>query len=347
MTRRPLAKPFLALIWLMTALPLLFTACAGEVPAPDPSAVESRPASPVIYDTDMAHEDMIAALFLLAHPNVAVKAITVAGTGEAHCAPGVTHALGLVALSGQAEVPVACGSETPVAGDQEFPAEWRQGADAAYGVEMPAGGQPDELDAPELIARVIREVDEPVNVVAVGPLTNIAAALQEHPEIVPEIGMIYIMGGAVDAPGNVQGADAEWNIYVDPAAANIVLNAGAPVTLVALDATGDAPVTRTFYNGLGDHLDTPAAQLVYELLSANVDFVGDPGFHFWDTLTAAISTDDGLATFEEMRLRVVEAEGPEIGRTVRAPDGPTIRVATSADRPAFERLLLTVLNWSP
>jgi pyrimidine-specific ribonucleoside hydrolase len=323
---------------------LLSAACGGETPTHVPSTIEPREPTPVIYDTDMAHEDMFAALYLLGHPNVEVKAITVAGTGEAHCAPGMTHALGLVALSGKPEVPVSCGSETPLAGDHEFPAEWRERADTAYGVDVPEGGQPADLDAPDLIAQVARETDEPLNIVAVGPLTNIAAALQEHPDIVSEIGMIYIMGGSVDAPGNVQGTPAEWNIYVDPAAANIVLNAGAPVTLVPLDATTDAPVTRGFYDTLGDNLDTPAAQLVHDLLRANLDFVGDPGFHFWDTLTAAISTDDGLATFEEMPIQVVEGDGPESGRTERTPDGPTIRVATSANRQAFEQLLLTVLN---
>ncbi len=321
---------------------LIATACTN--PTPIPITIQPREPVPLIYDTDMAHEDMFAALFLLGHPNVEVKAITVAGTGEAHCAPGMTHALGLVALSGQPEVPVSCGSEAPMAGDHEFPAEWRQAADSAYSVEMPAGGEPAELDAPALIARVLRETDEPVTIVAVGPLTNIAAALQEQPDLASDIGMIYVMGGAVDAPGNVQGSPAEWNIYVDPAAANIVLNAGAPVTLIPLDATGDVPVTEDFFETLGDNLDTPAAQLVYDLLSANQNFVGDPGFHFWDTLTAAISTDNSLATFEEMSLQVVEGDVPESGRTVRTPDRPAIRVATGANRPAFEQLLLTILN---
>ncbi|HXQ32988.1 MAG TPA: hypothetical protein VN843_03080, partial [Anaerolineales bacterium] len=79
---------------------LFLTGCGNRNLKPDPSLIQIQTPKPVIFDTDMAHEDMFAALFLLSHPNVDVKAITVSGTGEAHCAPGVAHALGLVKISG-------------------------------------------------------------------------------------------------------------------------------------------------------------------------------------------------------------------------------------------------------
>jgi pyrimidine-specific ribonucleoside hydrolase len=306
----------------------------------------------VILDVDMAHEDMFATLFLLQHPNVEVKAVTVSGTGEAHCGPGVGNALGLVRLVEKTGVPVSCGREAPLAGDHAFPDAWRADADRAYGVQLPEGGDPSPLSAPQLIAEVLMGADERVSIVAVGPLTNLADALQAHPEIADRIEAIYVMGGAVEVSGNVGnsgvGIDnphAEWNIYVDPTAANIVFESGLPVTLVPLDATRDVPVTRKFYNALGKQANSPAASFVHEMLGANLDFVGSGGFQFWDTLTAAIFTDESLATYEQYDLRVVEQEGPQSGYTKPTDGGATVRVAVSADRDRFEQLLVTILNW--
>jgi len=317
--------------------------------ATDPSSIQTP--KPIIFDTDMAHEDMFAALFLLSHPNVDLKAITVSGTGEAHCERGVVNALGLVTLSEHDEIPVTCGRETPLAGDHEFPAEWRQAVDDAYGVELPKGGEPSELNAADLIIDIIKSSDEPVTIVAVGPLTNIAESIQKEPSIDGKIKEIFVMGGAVNVDGNVgfsgAGIDnqyAEWNIYIDPVAANIVFNSGIPITLVPLDATKDVPVTTKFYNSLKKDLNTPSANIVYELLTANLNFVSNGGFQFWDTLTSVTFTDESIATFEEMQLSVVEEEGPESGYTKPDPTGATIRVATSADRSKFESIFLTILN---
>ncbi|NJC95758.1 MAG: hypothetical protein C3F07_08605 [Anaerolineales bacterium] len=111
----------------------------------------------------------------------------------------------------------------------------------------------------------------------------------------------------IDQPGvGINNKYAEWNIYIDPVAANIVFKSGIPIVLVPLDATNNVPITCRFYNALGDHLNTPAANLVYDILTANLDFVDSGGFQFWDSLTSAIFTDPSIATFEEFKLIVVE-----------------------------------------
>ena len=342
-------KVFVKVIFLL----LVLTGCAPLNVTANPDLIQLQAPKPVILDVDMAHEDMFSTLFLLSHPNVDLRAITVSGTGEAHCGPGVRNALGLVALSGHEDIPVACGRETPLAGDHEFPAQWRQAADDAYGVAIPTGGAASDLSASDLIIEVLQNVDESVTIVAVGPLTNIAEAIQKEPEITTSIEAIYIMGGAVNVEGNVgisgvgiQNEYAEWNIYIDPSAANIVFNSGVPLILVPLDATRDVPVTRDFYKTLGNNRSTPTAQLVYDMLTANLDFVDSGGFQFWDSLTAAIFTDPSIANFEEMELTVVEEEGPESGRTKSASDGATVKVAVSADRERFEQILLTIWNWN-
>ena len=332
---------------------LLLVGCANQSLTSDPSMIQIQSPRPVIFDTDMAHEDMFSALFLLSHPNVDVRAITVSGTGEAHCGPGVSNALGLVALSGHEDIPVACGRETPLAGNHVFPTEWRQAADEAYGVEIPAGGEASDLSASDLIIDILQKSNEAVTIVAVGPLTNIADVLQKAPEVSTKIKEIYIMGGAVEAKGNVgnsgvniQNEYAEWNIYIDPVAANIVFKSGIPIVLIPLDATKDVPVTRDFYKALDKNRNTPAAKLVYEMLTANLDFVDSGGFQFWDSLTSATFTDQSIVKYKELKLSVVEDEGPESGRTKQDANGAKIKVAVSADRKKFEQLFLTVLNWA-
>jgi pyrimidine-specific ribonucleoside hydrolase len=334
------------------ALSLLLAGCGGKPPAPNPSLIQTQTPKPVIFDTDMAHEDIFSALFLLSHPNVDVRAITVSGTGEVHCGPGVGYALGLVKLSDHEDIPVACGRETPLAGNRVFPAGWRQSADEGYGVVMPNGENPSALSAPDLIIDLVQNSDKPVTIVAVGPLTNIAEVIQKEPDIVANIAEIYIMGGAVKVEGNVgnsgvgiQNKYAEWNIYIDPLAANIVFNSGAPIILVPLDATKDVPITRRFHRALGDNRNTPSANLVYDILTANLDFVDSGGFQFWDSLTSAIFTDPNLAIFEEFQLTVVEEDGPESGFTKPDPNGAKIKVAVSADRDKFEAIFLAILNW--
>jgi len=332
---------------------LLLAGCANQSLTPDPGMIHIQPAQPVIFDTDMAHEDMFAALFLLSHPNVDVRAITVSGTGEAHCGPGVSNALGLVALSGHENIPVACGRETPLAGDHVFPAEWRQAADEAYGVEIPAGGDASDLSASDLIIDLLQKSNEAMTIVAVGPLTNIADALQKAPEINAKIKEIYIMGGAIESKGNVgnsgvniQNEYAEWNIYIDPVAANIVFKSGVPIVLIPLDATEDVPVTRNFYKALDKNRNTPMAKLVYEMLTANLDFVDSGGFQFWDSLTSSTFTDQSIVKFKELNLSVLEEEGPESGRAKQDTNGAKIKVAVSAEQNKFEQLFLTVLNWA-
>ncbi len=337
---------------LLLLIALFLTGCGSGNLQPDPSLIQTHTLKPVIFDADMAHEDMFSALFLLSHPNVDVKAITVSGTGEAHCEAGVANALGLVYVSGHADIPVTCGSETPLMGNHVFPAEWRHGADDAYGVDIPAGGTASTLSAADLIVDIVQGSNEKITIVAVGPLTNVAEALQKTPEISANIEAIYIMGGALEVDGNVGNSGvgienkyAEWNIYIDPAAANIVLRSGVPIILVPLDATQDVPVTRNFHKALGKNLNTPTANLVYELLTANLDFVDSGGFQFWDSLTAAIFTDETIASFQDFSVVVVEDEGSESGRTKPDSNGVNIKAAVRADQDKFEKLFLTILNW--
>ncbi len=157
---------------------------------------------PVVIDSDMTSDDWMATLFLLNDPDFAVKAITVTGTGFADCDAGVESALGLLALTDYGDVPVSCGAETPLVGDNAPPAEWRTTIETVEALGLPDGGDPVEQDAVALFTSVIGESPEPMTVLALGPLTNVGAALEATPELAENIEMIYVMGGAVDVEGS-------------------------------------------------------------------------------------------------------------------------------------------------
>ena len=325
-------------------------------PATTPTATLPPPATSqpraIVIDTDMAADDWMAILTLLQRPEVTVRAITVTGTGEAHCAPGIRHALGLAALSGDDKILVACGRETPLQGNHAFPDSWREGVDTLLGLTLPEGQDTaSNLTAVELLASVIQSSPVKVTLLTLGPLTNIAEALQNNPSLADNIERIYIMGGAVDVPGNVGASGvginnntAEWNIYVDPYAANIVLQSSAPIALVPLDATNHAPLTARFYNRLKSNHTSPEATFVFDVLTQQKAFIDSGGYYFWDPLAAAILADESLATFQNKNLCVVETEGPESGWTKSGNGCPEVRVAVSADGGRFEEMFLDTLN---
>ena len=306
--------------------------------------------TPVIVDTDMAADDWFALLYLLQHPDADVLAITVTGAGEATCPIGAENALDLLTLTGDIRVPVACGQNEPLEGAHVFPQAWRDDSDRMSRLSLPDNPiAADERGAVALLIDTLNEASSPVTVITLGPLTNVAQALTEAPEITAKIERIVIMGGAVEVPGNVQPviADnpyAEWNIYVDPTALDIVLNSGVPVTLVGLDATNQVPVTPAFFRTLGRDRTTTAANFVFEALEKSFDMIQSEQRSFWDPLTVAATIDPSLMTTQTMPMRVITAEGAESGRTAVNESGQPVEVAVGVDADRFEQAFLNVLN---
>jgi len=307
---------------------------------------------PVVIDTDMAADDWMAILFLLQRSDVQVKAITVTGAGEAHCEPGVRNALGLVALAGNDPIPVACGRETPLAGNQEFPQAWREGVDQLLGLQLPEGSNPDTTgNAVDLLVSTAETSPEKVVLLTLGPLTNVAEAIQQEPAFLENIQQIYIMGGALQVPGNVfysgvgiDNKDAEWNVFVDPLAAKIVIESGAPVTLVPLDATNQVPADLSFYRQLQSNRKTPEAEFIYQVLSNKLDMILPGVYYFWDPLVAAVAVDESIGYIKDGLVRVIAEPGVHSGATRLVKDGVPVRYAKSADNERFVFEFLRALN---
>lgn len=332
----------------VVVLAIVATGCGSDEASPTSSTMPepSAAAIPVVVDTDVAIDDLVALTLLLASEEVDVRAITISGTGEVRCPAGIGVVQDLLDRTGGEDVPVACGRSTPLDGTHQFPTEWRDAADSGWGVLVPTDTP--APDAPSAVELLVDTVEPGVTLLTLGPLTNVADALRADDRLAERVASIVVMGGAVDVGGNVtdptlDATNSEWNVYIDPTAASEVFASGAAVLLVALDATEKAPVTPVFLERLALNTHTPAASLVAELYRAN-PLVAIGEAYFWDPLAAAAVIDSGLLTTERADIAVVTVDGSDIGRTVRADNGDPIDVATSADAAAFEDLLLRTLD---
>ncbi|MGQ4691740.1 pyrimidine-specific ribonucleoside hydrolase RihA [Aeromonas veronii] len=307
-------------------------------------------ALPVILDCDPGHDDAIALILALASPELKVLAVT---TSAGNQTPDKTlnNALRILTLLGRDDIPVAAGAPKPLARELII-------ADNVHGESGLDGPKlPDPAFAPlgmtgiELMARSLRESPEPVTLVPTGPLTNIALLLAAHPELKPKIARIVLMGGAAGA-GNWTPA-AEFNIYVDPEAADMVFKSGIPITMCGLDVTHEAQVmdedierVRTITN--------PVAQCVAGLLDFFMIYHRDPKWGFagaplHDPCTIAWLLAPELFHGVECRVDIETSGKHTLGMTVVDRYGLTGKPANALvllglDRPGFIDLLVTRLR---
>lgn len=277
---------------------------AGRLaPAPTPSPS----ASAVVVDTDLGGDDLVALSFLLRHPDVRVVAVTIAGTGLVGCDPGVDVLADLLTALGEPDLPVACGREEAGEGGRALPAAWRELAASGTGIPRDVFTlQPTVETAPELIGRVVAR-GEPLTVVALGPLTNLADLAAELPDALADLAGVHAMGGSVDGP-LVDGV-AEWNAAADPAALTEMLASGVPLTLVPEDAVP---------TGTPGALDAPVVGEV----AAAVDYPA-----WWDLAAAAALVVPDAARVE---TATVTLDDTEPGRLRLDGDGP-VRVVRALD----------------
>ncbi|MEL7043982.1 MAG: nucleoside hydrolase, partial [Pseudomonadota bacterium] len=260
------------------------------------------PRIPLVFDTDMAIDDWAALLFLARHPGVELLAVTVAASGEAHCEPGMRNALALLELvDPHSRVPVACGDAHPLDGYFVFPEAWQKDMDRLSGVAVtPALAAADDRHAVDLLHDLFRSRSTPITVLATGPLTNIAQWQQRFPGDAAGMERLVIMGGALDVPGNIivpgftddnPNTRAEWNLYVDPLAADNVLDSELPVELIGLDVTNTVRVTTAFAKAFKARVDNPAAVFWDAVLDANAWFIDSGEYYLWDVLAALVVVD--------------------------------------------------------
>ena len=193
---------------------------------------------PVILDVDPGHDDAVALMLACGHPGLDLLAVTTVA-GNVPLEKTTRNALRVLSLAGCMDVPVGAGASKPLERSLHTAEDihGKSGLDGPEEIPEATFG-PDERGAVELISATLQASPEPVTLIPVGPLTNIAAFLREHPDLKDRIARISLMGGSIGL-GNTTPA-AEFNIYVDPEAAREVFESGLPITMSGLDVTHQA-----------------------------------------------------------------------------------------------------------
>ena len=219
---------------------------------------------PLIIDTDPGQDDAVAILLALASPEIDLLGITTVA-GNVPLDLTEVNARKICDLAGRQDVPVFAGLSRPLV-RRLVTAEHVHGRTGLDGPDLPPPQTPlQEQHAVDFIIETVRkEPSGSVTIAPIGPLSNIAMALQRAPDIAPRIKQIVLMGGGCFEGGNITPA-AEFNIYVDPHAAAVVFGAGIPITMMPLDVTHKA-LTTAKRNGalraIGNRTCTAVAEML-------------------------------------------------------------------------------------
>jgi inosine-uridine nucleoside N-ribohydrolase len=189
-----------------------------------------------------------------------------------------------------------------------------------------------------------------LSILTTGPLTNLGDALEANPELADRLGPVFVMGGALHVRGNILGpgapegnAVAEWNVYVDPHALQVVIDAGLKPALISLDGTNQVPVTREFAQRAMHMGAQPASSVLAQLLNAN-PFMADGSYFLWDPLAAEVAAGFPVGSLADATVKVEEAEGPESGFTRPTEGAPNVRYLATVDATVAQDTLLGILD---
>ena len=264
----------------------------------------------IILDCDPGHDDALALTMAVASPKIDVLAVT---TSAGNQTPDKTlnNAMRMLTLLHREDIPVAQGNQTPLVEPLETAPEVH-GETGLDGVDLP---DPDfkvqPIPAIELIAKTLRESDEKVTLVVTGPMTNAALFLRVYPDLAKEkIDQIVFMGGAMGL-GNWR-PSVEFNIFVDPEAAKIVMNFGLPLVMAPLNVTHKAQIMKDEIEQIGQ-IDNPVAKAFHGLLNFFEQYHENPKWGFkgaplHDPCTIAWLIDPTMFGTDKMNVDV-ETQG--------------------------------------
>ena len=310
----------------------------------------------IIIDTDPGMgtpgadpEDGMAILYALRSPGVTVEGITLV-QGNVTVSHAWPNANRLLELADRTEVPVHAGAVEPSSPERRpLQTAWlRQREMMASPDGVP--DTPSDTAARFLVDTVLAAPGE-ITIVAIGPLTNVAAAIEADPGFAEALDRLVIMGGTVEVPGNITPA-AEFNIWMDPDSAQIVFDSGVPITMVGLDVCH-----RTHFDrAQAERLRQSRTDLAQHVADASESWItvkaglfdGDEDLHLYDTLAMAAAIEPDLLETRPALVEIETSTGPAAGMTVvhlndamrRLLTGrePNALVATGVDLDRFEAL---------
>lgn len=303
---------------------------------------------PVILDCDPGHDDALAIMLAVADPAIDLRAVTTVA-GNVTLENTTSNALRVLDMVGRPDIPVAAGADRPRVRALSTAAVMHGEGGLAGPLPMEPSRSADPIGAIGLIARVLEESSEPVTLVVTGPQTNAAAVIETLPHLRERISGIVFMGGAVDL-GNWTPA-AEFNIWVDPEAADVVMGSGLNLTMIGLEVTHQAWLTDEHAEALRDRGD--CGRFVAELLDHFVGFhqerFGWEGAPIHDAVTIAHLIDPTLVTTVFANVQIELKSELCVGRTVvdrwQVTDRtPNCHVGVGIDRDRFVTLLMDRLE---
>ncbi|RST80386.1 nucleoside hydrolase [Aquibium carbonis] len=277
-----------------------------------------NPARRIIIDTDPGQDDAVAILLALASPELEVIGIT-AVAGNVPLALTQTNARKICELAGRPDIKVYAGAVRPLM-RRLVTAEHVHGRTGLDGPTLPDPTMPlQETHAVDFIVETLL-AEEPgtVTLCPLGPLTNIAAALNRAPEIAGRIKEIVLMGGGFFEGGNVTPA-AEFNIYVDPHAADIVFSSGVPIVMMPLDVTHKALTTAkrvAAFRALGTRVGIATAELLEFFERFDEEKYGSDGGPLHDPCVIAYLVEPGLFRGRNCNVAIETASEITMGMTV-------------------------------
>ncbi len=303
---------------------------------------------PILIDTDTGVDDAMALILALRSPELSVKAITtVAGNIEvSKCTLNVHRVLDLLQIKDRPVV--ARGASHPLRA-RLLTASEVHGKDGLGNISksLPLVKPFKPGHATETILECCHRYRSRLTVVAIGPLTNLALALKADPRTFRKVGRVITMGGAFRVPGNT-GPVAEFNYYVDPEAAHLVLNSGVPVTVLPLDVTHQVVLMRKEMEyrarRRASHVALTVLRMTKEYMLYHLATQGFNGGYLHDPMAAAIAVAPDLVKTRTAHVDVETRGAFTRGMTVsdlqkpRTPKLATVQVAMAIDRERFLRL---------
>jgi purine nucleosidase len=291
----------------------------------------------IVLDTDPGIDDSLAILLALASPEVELAGVGVTG-GNCALDDGVRNALNVLAVASRTDMPVHAGVGVPLI-RPPFTAPETHGDTGLGYARLPASTVgPAREHAVDMIIREIMDHPGQVVLVAVAPLTNVALAIRKEPRIVQNVREVIIMGGALRADGNTTSL-AEFNFFVDPHAAHIVLESGMPITLLPWDITKDVLLVQADIDRLME-VASPVSRFIADATRFYIEFheqcFGFSGCSINDPVAVAMVFVPDLARTEAMHVAVEYTSELTIGKTVISYVGDSQREPDAHDQLGFD-----------
>jgi purine nucleosidase len=279
----------------------------------------------------------MALMLALNSPEFDVRAITVV-PGNVVAKQGLENALRMMSLANRCDIPVAAGAQHPLF-QKLITAEFWHGKNGLANIELPPSKcKVDARYGPDLIIEMVHAAPHEITLVPIGPLTNIALAVEKDPSIVPLVKEVILMGGSIT--GGNSTAAAEANIYNDPEAAQIVFQAGWPVTMVGLDVGDKTLFSRKYLDQLAQ-THGPVNDFIYQVASFLVSQAaqyGLDGSPMYDPLAVGTAIDATFMTAPAMHVDVETRGDFTRGETVANRRNEVERNVLHGDRYIIEAL---------